>query len=124
MYKKEMSSISFFLFFFSFSFFFKTRVCLCSPSCPGTSSVDQAGLKFRDPPTSSLEALGLEVCAPLCPAGPHPFLFHKKTTHRGLLPNGHHCLLEFVLGTEQSTLSVEKRRKGRKENMLLKISFS
>ena len=26
---------------------------LCSPGCPGTHSVDQAGLKLRNPPASA-----------------------------------------------------------------------
>jgi hypothetical protein len=37
------------LFFF---FFFKDRVFLCSPGCPGTHSVDQAGLLSALPSTS------------------------------------------------------------------------
>jgi hypothetical protein len=28
-------------------FVFQDRVCLCSPGCPGTHSVDQAGLELR-----------------------------------------------------------------------------
>jgi hypothetical protein len=36
-------------------FFFQDRVSLCSPGpgCPGTHSVDQAGLEFRNPPAVS-----------------------------------------------------------------------
>jgi hypothetical protein len=29
------------------------RVSLCSPGCPGTHFVDQAGLKLRNPPASA-----------------------------------------------------------------------
>ncbi|KRX29890.1 hypothetical protein T09_11165 [Trichinella sp. T9] len=29
------------------------RVSLCSPGCPGTHSVDQAGLKLRNLPASA-----------------------------------------------------------------------
>jgi hypothetical protein len=29
--------------------FFQDRVSLCSPGCPETHSVDQVGLKLRDP---------------------------------------------------------------------------
>uniref|UniRef100_A0A8C6GEU2 K Homology domain-containing protein n=1 Tax=Mus spicilegus TaxID=10103 RepID=A0A8C6GEU2_MUSSI len=35
----------------------------CSPGCPGTHSVDHAGLKLRDPPASASRVLGLRVCA-------------------------------------------------------------
>jgi hypothetical protein len=42
-------------FFFVFFFFlvFRDRVSLCSPGCPGTHSVDQADLEFRNPPASA-----------------------------------------------------------------------
>jgi hypothetical protein len=33
-------------------FFFRDRVSLCSPGCPGTHSVDQAGLEIRNLPAS------------------------------------------------------------------------
>jgi hypothetical protein len=33
-----------------FFFFSRDRVSLCSPGCPGTHSVDQAGLELRNPP--------------------------------------------------------------------------
>jgi hypothetical protein len=36
---------------------------LYSPDCPGTHSVDQAGLKLRNPPASASQVLGLKVCA-------------------------------------------------------------
>jgi hypothetical protein len=41
---------------------FRDRVSLCSPGCPGTHSVDQAGLKLRNPPASASQVLGLKVC--------------------------------------------------------------
>jgi hypothetical protein len=39
----------------SFFFFlvFRDRVSLCSPGCPGTHFVDQAGLELRNPPASA-----------------------------------------------------------------------
>ncbi|GAB1302668.1 NADH dehydrogenase [Apodemus speciosus] len=37
-------------------------VSLCSPGCPGTYSVDQAGLKLRNPPASASRVLGLKTC--------------------------------------------------------------
>jgi hypothetical protein len=44
-------------------FFFRDRVSLYSPGCPGTHSVDQAGLELRNPPASVSQVLGLKVCA-------------------------------------------------------------
>jgi hypothetical protein len=35
---------------------------LCSPGCPGTHFVDQAGLELRNPPASAYQVLGLKVC--------------------------------------------------------------
>ncbi|GAB1288020.1 WD repeat-containing protein 47 [Apodemus speciosus] len=37
------------------------RVSLCSPGCPGTHSVDQAGLELRNPPASASQVLGLQA---------------------------------------------------------------
>jgi hypothetical protein len=42
---------------------FSSRVSLCSPGCPGTHFVDQAGLELRNPPASASRVLGLKVCA-------------------------------------------------------------
>jgi hypothetical protein len=42
---------------------FRDRVSLCSPVCPGTHSVDQAGLELRNSPASASQALGLKACA-------------------------------------------------------------
>jgi hypothetical protein len=33
--------------------FFQDKVSLCSPGCPGTHSVDQAGLELRNLPASA-----------------------------------------------------------------------
>ena len=43
-------------------FFFETGF-LCSPGCPGTHFVDQAGLELRNPPASASQVLGLKVWA-------------------------------------------------------------
>jgi hypothetical protein len=48
--------------FFFFLLVFRDRVSLCSPGCPGTHSVDQAGLELRNPPASASQVLGLKVC--------------------------------------------------------------
>jgi hypothetical protein len=63
--KAEVPSI---LRFLSFSFFvclfvFRDRVSQCSPGCPGTHAVDQAGLELRNPPASASQVLGLKACA-------------------------------------------------------------
>jgi hypothetical protein len=42
--------------------FFETGL-LCSPGCPGTHFVDQAGLELRNPPASTSRVLGLKACA-------------------------------------------------------------
>jgi hypothetical protein len=49
----------------SFFFFlvFRDRVSLCSPNCPGTHFVDQAGLELRSPLASASRVLGLKACA-------------------------------------------------------------
>jgi hypothetical protein len=39
-----------------------------SPGCPGTHSVDQAGLEFRNLPASASRALGSKVCAATTPS--------------------------------------------------------
>jgi hypothetical protein len=44
-----------------FGLVFPDRVSLCSPGCPGTHSVDQAGLKLRNPPASASQVLGLKA---------------------------------------------------------------
>jgi hypothetical protein len=44
-------------------FVFRDRVSLCSPGCPGTHSVDQAGLELRNPPASASQVLELKACA-------------------------------------------------------------
>jgi hypothetical protein len=44
---------------FFFVFVFRDRVSLCSSGCPGTYSVDQAGLELRNPPASASQVLGL-----------------------------------------------------------------
>jgi hypothetical protein len=42
-------------------FSLQDRVSLCSPGCPGTYSVDQAGLELRNLPASASQVLGLKV---------------------------------------------------------------
>jgi hypothetical protein len=55
-------------------FFFSQGVSLCSPGCPGTHFVDQAGLELRNLPAFASQVLGLKVCATM-PGPSGPFLF-------------------------------------------------
>jgi hypothetical protein len=48
---------------FCFVWLFRDRVSLCNPGCPGTHSVDQAGLELRNLPASASQVLGSKVCA-------------------------------------------------------------
>jgi hypothetical protein len=43
--------------------YIRDRVSLYSPGCPGTHSVDQAGLELGNPPASASQVQGLKVCA-------------------------------------------------------------
>jgi hypothetical protein len=59
-----MRVFCFVLFVFVFLFFvFRDRVSLYSLGCPGTHSVDQAGLELRNLPASVSQVLGLKVYA-------------------------------------------------------------
>jgi hypothetical protein len=54
---------------FSFGgWWWQDRVSLYSPGCPGTYSVDQAGLELRNPPASASPVLGLKVWVTHLPA--------------------------------------------------------
>jgi hypothetical protein len=45
---------------FCFVLFFRDKVSLCSPGCPETHSVDQAGLELRNLPASASQVLGFK----------------------------------------------------------------
>ena len=54
-----------FVFFVLFCFvfcFFQDKVSLWGPGCPGTHSVDQAGLERRNLPASASQVLRLQAC--------------------------------------------------------------
>jgi len=53
---------------------FRDRVFLCSPGCPGTHFVDEAGLELRNPTASASQVLGLKACA----TKPDLFSFYFK----------------------------------------------
>jgi hypothetical protein len=59
--KYSLASCFFCFVFFVFCFF--ETVSLCSPGCPGTHFVDQAGLELRNPLASASQVLGLKACA-------------------------------------------------------------
>jgi hypothetical protein len=52
-------------FFVLFCFLFFETGFLCSPGCPGTHFVYQAGLELRNPPVSVSKVLGLTCVPPL-----------------------------------------------------------
>jgi hypothetical protein len=49
--------------YFLFCFLFFETGFLCSPGCPGTRFVDQAGLELRNRPASTSRVLGLKAWA-------------------------------------------------------------
>jgi hypothetical protein len=51
-----------FVFLFVLFCFVWDRVSLCSPGCPGTSSVDQSGLELRNLTAFASQMLGLKMC--------------------------------------------------------------
>jgi hypothetical protein len=86
--------------FFLFCFFSRDRVSLCSPGCPGTHSVDQAGLVLKNLPASASasKVLGLKACATTL----FLFLFVHICVWCACVYAflvcvwGHTCVLEFV----------------------------
>jgi hypothetical protein len=61
---KRLSVISqqFYVLFLFLFCFFSWQGSLCNLGCPGTHSVDQTGLKLRNPPASASQVLGSEAC--------------------------------------------------------------
>ena len=55
-------------FVFCFIWFLGDRVSLNSPDCPGTHSVDQAGLELRNLPASASQNAGITGMCYHCPA--------------------------------------------------------
>jgi hypothetical protein len=60
---EEKSSLKWTIFLFFIILVFWDRVSLHSRGCPGTHSVDQAGLELRNLPASASRVLGLKACA-------------------------------------------------------------
>jgi hypothetical protein len=61
-------------------FVFQDRVSLFSPGCPGTHSVDQAGLELRNMPASASQVLGLKACTPLPGGSAHCYHGRKHAS--------------------------------------------
>jgi hypothetical protein len=80
--------------------FFQDRVCLCSPGCPGTHSVVQAGLELRNPPVSASQVLGLKVCA-TTPGFTYTFLLLSFL--RGRIITNIHCKMPSELGSTKDS---------------------
>jgi hypothetical protein len=67
--KEDHIIIIIIIIFFCFVFlFFQDRVSLYSRGCPGTHSVDQAGLELRNPPASASQVKGIKGVRHHCPA--------------------------------------------------------
>ena len=49
---------------------FQDRVSLCSLGCPGTHSVDQAGLELRNPPVPASQGVCHHFKTDYCPSSP------------------------------------------------------
>jgi hypothetical protein len=65
---------------FGFGFcFFRDGISLRSPGCPGTHSVDQAGLQLRNLPASASQELGLKECTTT--PGPERSLISNLKVH-------------------------------------------
>jgi hypothetical protein len=78
---------------------FRDRVSLYSPGCPGTHSVDQAGLELRNLLASASRVLGLKACITM-PGFPYGFLkgFSVVPSHNPfdvVLPSFPHLVLLF-----------------------------
>jgi hypothetical protein len=69
------------------SFSFGDRVSLSSPGCPGTHSIDQAGLELRNPPASASQVLGIKACATTAQLS-FAFLFYQYIFFFSFYPKG------------------------------------
>ncbi|GAB1293587.1 Translin-associated factor X-interacting protein 1 [Apodemus speciosus] len=83
------------------------RVSLCSPGCPGTHSVDQAGLELRNPPASASQSAGIKVVHHHCLAEPYreifEFFIEDFKTYKPLLSsikNAYEVMLGLLLSFE------------------------
>ena len=64
MHKNPKMTLKHYLLNFSiFLNFSRLGFSMSIPGCPGTHSVDRAGLELRNPPASAPQVLGLKACA-------------------------------------------------------------
>jgi hypothetical protein len=65
--------------------FFRDRVSLCSPGCPGTCLVDQAGPRTQRSACLCLPSAGIKGVRHLCPAAQHFVFYSAESTAPGWL---------------------------------------
>jgi hypothetical protein len=85
----RVTSMVTFVVFYFFCFVFQDRVSLCSPGCPGTGSLDHAGLEHRNPPASASQVLGSKVCT----TTPGSMVTYNINTFHNCKYLNYHCLL-------------------------------
>jgi hypothetical protein len=83
-----------FSYLFIYFWVFRDRVSLCSPGCPGTHFVDQAGLKLRNPPASASQVLGLKAYT----TTPGLFIYFYFTLIRIYIVARRSCQIPLALG--------------------------
>jgi hypothetical protein len=90
--KKSLSNELFCL--FVCLFVFRDIYFLYSPGCPGTHSVDQAGLKLRNLPASASLVLGLKACTTTGQHEPYfevPFYLFKNVQGKYKATSNNNC---------------------------------
>jgi hypothetical protein len=84
--------------FFFLNCFFKTGFLYWAPGCPGTHSVDQAGLELRNPPATASQVLGLKACVTtVWPLHLNSWVLRKQGLAVPLTPTPHIFVWNMVL---------------------------
>ncbi|GAB1302020.1 E3 ubiquitin-protein ligase pellino homolog 3 [Apodemus speciosus] len=92
------------------------RVPLCSPDCPGTHSVDQAGLELRNLPASASQVLELQACA----TTPGKHISFEALSNRGqhsisyTLSRSHSVIVEYTHDSDKDMFQIGRST----ENMI------